>query len=219
MLTLVDCANTGRLQGNRSGSSVSINGDTFNFYGDMITGLVNSVEISSHNDTKTGSSPTMYGGATTSDEAGSSTGGGMFLTGVTNSDVTASNFTVYGGTVSNNTAGTSNSGDGGVYVGEQCSFATDDDTITGNTITKGSGGGIHAHFSTDNVPISNVTITGNKASVTENISYSHRGDIYSEREVTIKDVKITGNSSTFVSGGIYRNGTIVLIDAIATGNN
>ena len=61
-LTLTDCANTGKLQGSGSGSGVSINGGTFNLYGGTITGFVNGVEIGSHNDIKTGSSFTMYGG-------------------------------------------------------------------------------------------------------------------------------------------------------------
>ena len=71
-LTLTDCTGTGKLQGSRSGSGVSINGGTFNLYGGTITGFVNGVEIGSHNDIKTGSSFTMYGGAITSNEAGSS---------------------------------------------------------------------------------------------------------------------------------------------------
>ena len=73
-LTLTDCTGTGKLQGSRSGSGVSINGGTFNLYGGTITGFVNGVEIGSHNDIKTGSSFTMYGGAITSNEAGSSAG-------------------------------------------------------------------------------------------------------------------------------------------------
>ena len=60
-LTLTDCTGTGKLQGSRSGSGVSINGGTFNLYGGTITGFVNGVEIGSHNDIKTGSSFTMYG--------------------------------------------------------------------------------------------------------------------------------------------------------------
>ena len=95
-LTLTDCSDTGKLQGSRSGSGVSINGGTFNLYEGTITGFVNGVEIGSHNKIKTGSSFTMYGGAITGKEAGNSAGGGVFLIGTTNSVVTAPSFTMHG---------------------------------------------------------------------------------------------------------------------------
>lgn len=218
-LTLTDCTGTGKLQGSRSGSGVSINGGTFNLYGGTITGFVNGVEIGSHNDIKTGSSFTMYGGTITSNEAGSSAGGGVFLISTTNSNVTAPSFTMDGGTISNNTAGASDGGGGGVYVGEKCSFTMDGGTITGNTATDGNGGGIYIHFNAGNVSISNATITGNKASATGNTSYGHGGGIYSERGVTVENVTITGNNSTFEGGGIYGKGTITLTDATVTDNN
>ena len=218
-LTLTDCTGTGKLQGSRSGSGVSINGGTFNLYGGTITGFVNGVEIGSHNDIKTGSSFTMYGGTITSNEAGSSAGGGVFLISTTNSNVTAPSFTMHGGTISNNTAGASDGGGGGVYVGEKCSFTMDGGTITGNTATNGNGGGIYIHFNAGNVSISNATITGNKASATGNTSYGHGGGIYSERGVTVGNVKITGNNSTFEGGGIYGKGAITLTDATVTDNN
>ena len=218
-LTLTDCTGTGKLQGSRSGSGVSINGGTFNLYGGTITGFVNGVEIGSHNDIKTGSSFTMYGGTITSNEAGSSAGGGVFLISTTNSNVTAPSFTMHGGTISNNTAGASDGGGGGVYVGEKCNFTMDGGTITGNTATNGNGGGIYIHFNAGNVSISNATITGNKASATGNTSYGHGGGIYSQRGVTVKNVTITGNNSTFEGGGIYGKGAITLTDATVTDNN
>ena len=218
-LTLTDCANSGRVQGSGSGSGVSINGGTFNLYGGMITGFVNGVEIGSHSAIKTGSSFTMYGGTITSNEAGSGSGGGVFLIGTTNYKVTAPSFTMHGGTISDNTAGASDGGGGGIYVGEKCSFTMDGGTITGNTATAGNGGGIYIHFNAGNVSISNATITGNKASATGNTSYGHGGGIYSERGVTVKNVTITGNNSTFEGGGIYGNGTINLTDATVTDNN
>ena len=218
-LTLTDCTGTGKLQGSRSGSGVSINGGTFNLYGGTITGFVNGVEIGSHNDIKTGSSFTMYGGTITSNEAGSSAGGGVFLISTTNSNVTAPSFTMHGGTISNNTAGASDGGGGGVYVGEKCSFTMDGGTITGNTATAGNGGGIYIHFNAGNVSISNATITGNKASATGNTSYGHGGGIYSQRGVTVKNVTITGNNSTFEGGGIYGKGAITLTDATVTDNS
>ena len=218
-LTLTDCTGTGKLQGSRSGSGVSINGGTFNLYGGTITGFVNGVEIGSHNDIKTGSSFTMYGGTITSNEAGSSAGGGVFLISTTNSNVTAPSFTMHGGTITGNTAGASDGGGGGVYVGEKCSFTMDGGTITGNTATNGNGGGIYIHFNAGNVSISNATITDNKASATGNTSYGHGGGIYSERGVTVKGVTITGNNSTFEGGGIYGKGAITLTDATVTDNN
>ena len=218
-LTLTDCTGTGKLQGSRSGSGVSINGGTFNLYGGTITGFVNGVEIGSHNDIKTGSSFTMYGGTITSNEAGSSAGGGVFLISTTNSNVTAPSFTMHGGTISNNTAGASDGGGGGVYVGEKCSFTMDGGTITGNTATAGNGGGIYIHFNAGNVSISNATITDNKATATGNTSYGHGGGIYSERGVTVENVTITGNNSTFEGGGIYGKGAITLTDATVTDNN
>ena len=218
-LTLTDCANSGRVQGSGNGSGVSINGGTFNLYGGMITGFVNGVEIGSHSAIKTGSSFTMYGGTITSNEAGSGSGGGVFLIGTTNYKVTAPSFTMHGGTISNNTAGASDGGGGGIYVGEKCCFTMDGGTITGNTATAGNGGGIYIHFNAGRVSISNATITGNKASATGNTSYGHGGGIYSERGVTVKNVTITGNNSTFEGGGIYGNGTINLTDATVTDNN
>lgn len=218
-LTLTDCTGTGKLQGSRSGSGVSINGGTFNLYGGTITGFVNGVEIGSHNDIKTGSSFTMYGGAITGNKADSSGGGGVFLIGTTNSVVTAPSFTMHGGTISNNTAGASDGGGGGVYVGVKCSFTMDGGTITGNTATAGNGGGIYIHFNAGKVSISGGTITGNKATATGNTSYGHGGGIYSERGVTVENVTITGNNSTFEGGGIYGKGTITLTDATVTDNN
>ena len=218
-LTLTDCTGTGKLQGSRSGSGVSINGGTFNLYGGTITGFVNGVEIGSHNAIKTGSSFTMYGGAITSNEAGSSAGGGVFLIGTTNSNVTAPSFTMHGGTISNNTAGASNGGGGGVYVGEKCSFTMDGGTITGNTATAGNGGGIYIHFNAGRVSISNATITDNRVTATGNTSCGHGGGIYSERGVTVGNVKITGNNSTFEGGGIYGQGTITLTDATVADNS
>lgn len=201
------------------GSGVSINGGTFNLYGGTITGFVNGVEIGSHNDIKTGSSFTMYGGAITGNKADSSGGGGVFLIGTTNSVVTAPSFTMHGGTISNNTAGASDGGGGGVYVGVKCSFTMDGGTITGNTATAGNGGGIYIHFNAGKVSISGGTITGNKATATGNISCGHGGGIYSERGVTVGNVKITGNNSTFEGGGIYGKGAITLTDATVTDNN
>lgn len=218
-LTLTDCTDKGKLQGSGSGSGVSINGGTFNLYGGTITGFVNGVEIGSHNNIKTGSSFTMYGGAITSNEAGSSAGGGVFLIGTTNSDVTAPSFTMHGGTISNNTAGASDGGGGGVYVGEKCSFTMDGGTITGNTATAGNGGGIYIHYNAGIVSISNATITDNKASATGDTRYGHGGGIYSGRSVTVEDVTITGNNSTYEGGGIYGNGTIALTDATVTDNS
>ena len=218
-LTLTDCTGTGKLQGSRSGSGVSINGGTFNLYWGTITGFVNGVEIGSHNDIKTGSSFTMYGGAITGNKADSNGGGGVFLIGTTNSVVTAPSFTMHGGTISNNTAGASDGGGGGVYVGVKCSFTMDGGTITGNTATAGNGGGIYIHFNAGKVSISGGTITGNKATATGNISCGHGGGIYSERGVTVGNVKITGNNSTFEGGGIYGKGAITLTDATVTDNN
>ena len=213
-LTLTDCTGTGKLQGSRSGSGVSINGGTFNLYGGTITGFVNGVEIGSHNDIKTGSSFTMYGGAITDNKAGSASGGGVFLIGTTNSNVTAPSFTMHGGTISNNTAGASDGGGGGVYVGEKCSFTMDGGTITGNTATDGNGGGIYIHM-LSRVTISGGEITNNTASGS-GIRYG--GGIYSESGVTVRNMTITGNSAN-VGGGIYGKGTITLANATVTENN
>ncbi len=213
-LTLTDCTGTGKLQGSRSGSGVSINGGTFNLYGGTITGFVNGVEIGSHNDIKTGSSFTMYGGTITSNEAGSSAGGGVFLISTTNSNVTAPSFTMHGGTISNNTAGASDGGGGGVYVGEKCSFTMDGGTITGNTATNGNGGGIYIHM-LSKVTISGGEITNNAASGSD-IRYG--GGIYSESGVTVSNVKITGNTAN-VGGGIYGKGAITLTDATVADNS
>ena len=218
-LTLTDCIGSGKLQGSGSGSGVSINGGTFNLYGGTITGFVNGVEIGSHTSSiKTGSSFTMYGGTITSNEASSGGGGGVFLIGTTNFNVTAPSFTMHGGTITGNTAGAPDGGGGGVYVGEKCSFTMDGGTITGNTATAGNGGGIYIHM-LSNVTISGGEITNNKAPAKNGTSYGHGGGIYSESGVTVNNVTITGNNSTFEGGGIYGNGTINLTDATVTDNN
>jgi len=210
-LTLTDCSDSGRVQG-----GVLVNGGKFELYSGTITGGVQVGKKSA--DYKTGSSFTMYGGAITSNEAGSSAGGGVFLIGTTNSNVTAPSFTMHGGTISDNTAGASDGGGGGVYVGEKCSFTMDGGTITGNTATNGNGGGIYIHMLA-NVTISGGEITNNKAPATGDISHGHGGGIYSESGVTVKNVTITGNNSNFEGGGIYGKGTINLTDATVTDNN
>ena len=210
-LTLTDCADSGRVQG-----EVIVNGGKFELYSGTITGGVQ-VGIKGA-DYQTGSSFTMYGGAITGNKESSGSGGGVFLVGTTNQTDPPS-FTMHGGTISNNTAGASDGGGGGVYVGEKCSFTMDGGTITGNTATAGNGGGIYIHFNAGNVSISNATITGNKASATGDTRYGHGGGIYSERGVTVKNVTITGNNSTFEGGGIYGKGAITLTDATVTGNN
>ena len=217
-LTLTDCIGSGKLQGSGSGSGVSINGGTFNLYGGTITGFVNGVEIGSHTSSiKTGSSFTMYGGTITSNEA-SSGGGGVFLIGTTNFNVTAPSFTMHGGTITGNTAGAPDGGGGGVYVGEKCSFTMDGGTITGNTATNGNGGGIYIHM-LSKVTISGGEITNNNAPAKNDTSYGHGGGIYSQSGVTVSNVTITGNNSNFEGGGIYGKGAITLTDATVTGNN
>ena len=206
-LTLTDCADSGRVQG-----EVLVNGGKFELYSGTITGGVQvGINGGSY---QTGSSFTMYGGAITGNEDY----GGVFLVGTTN-HIAPPSFTMHGGTISDNTAGAPDGGGGGVYVGEKCSFTMDGGTITGNTATNGNGGGIYIHFNAGNVSISNATITGNKASATGNTSYGHGGGIYSERGVTVKNVTITGNNSTYEGGGIYGKGAIALTDATVTGNN
>ena len=210
-LTLTDCADSGRVQG-----EVLVNGGKFELYSGTITGGVQvGINGGSY---QIGSSFTMYGGAITGNEESSGSGGGVFLVGTTN-DTDPPSFTMHGGTISNNTAGAPDGGGGGVYVGEKCSFTMDGGTITGNTATNGNGGGIYIHFNAGSVSISNATITGNKASATGNTSYGHGGGIYSQRGVTVKNVTITGNNSTYEGGGIYGKGAITLADATVTGNN
>ena len=206
-LTLTDCSDSGRVQG-----EVLVNGGKLELYSGTITGGVQVGKKGA--DYQTGSSFTMYGGAITGNEDY----GGVFLVGTTN-HIAPPNFTMHGGTISNNTAGASDGGGGGVYVGEKCSFTMDGGTITGNTATAGNGGGIYIHFNAGNVSISNATITGNKASATGDTRYGHGGGIYSERGVTVKNVTITGNNSTFAGGGIYGKGAITLTDATVTDNN
>ena len=210
-LTLTDCADSGRVQG-----EVIVNGGKFELYSGTITG---GVQVGIKGGTyQTGSSFTMYGGEITGNKAGSGSGGGVFLVGTTNQTAPPS-FTMHGGTISNNTAGASDGGGGGVYVGEKCSFTMDGGAITDNTATAGNGGGIYIHFNAGRVSISNATITSNKASATGSTSYGHGGGIYSERGVTVENVTITGNNSTFEGGGIYGKGAITLTDATVADNS
>ena len=210
-LTLTDCADRGRVQG-----EVLVNGGKFELYSGTITGGVQvGIKGGAY---QTGSSFTMYGGEITGNKAGSGSGGGVFLVGTTN-QTDPPRFTMHGGTISDNTAGASDGGGGGVYVGEKCSFTMDGGAITDNTATAGNGGGIYIHFNAGTVSISNATITSNKASATGNTSYGHGGGIYSERGVTVENVTITGNNSTFEGGGIYGKGAITLTDATVTDNS
>ena len=206
-LTLTNCTGNGKVQG-----EVLVNGGKLELYSGTITGGVQVGKKGA--DYQTGSSFTMYGGAITGNEDY----GGVFLVGTTN-HIDPPSFTMHGGTISDNTAGASDGGGGGVYVGEKCSFTMDGGTITGNTATAGNGGGIYIHFNAGKVSISGGTITGNKATATGNISCGHGGGIYSERGVTVGNVKITGNNSTFEGGGIYGKGAITLTDATVTDNN
>ena len=193
-LTLTDCSDSGRVQG-----EVTVNGGKFELYSGTITGGVQvGIKGGSY---QTGSSFTMYGGTISGHNASSGSGGGVFLVGTTNQTDPPS-FTMHGGTISNNTAAASDGGGGGIYVGEKCSFTMDGGTITDNTATAGNGGGIYIHFNAGNVSISNATITDNKAPATGDISHGHGGGIYSESGVTVKNVTITGNNSTFEGGGI-----------------
>ena len=210
-LTLTDCSGNGKVQG-----EVTVNGGKFELYSGTITGGVQvGINGGSY---QTGSSFTMYGGAITGNEESSGSGGGVFLVGTTN-ETDPPSFTMHGGTISNNTAGASDGGGGGVYVGQKCSFTMDGGTITDNTATKGNGGGIYIHYNAGSVSISNATITDNKAPATRDTRYGHGGGIYSERGVTVKNVTITGNNSTYEGGGIYGKGAITLTDATVTDNS
>ena len=210
-LTLTDCSGNGKVQG-----EVTVNGGKFELYSGTITGGVQvGIKGGSY---QTGSSFTMYGGAITDNEESSGSGGGVFLVGTSNHTDPPS-FTMHGGTISNNTAGASDGGGGGVYVGEKCSFTMDGGTITGNTATKGNGGGIYIHYNAGSVSISNATITDNKAPAMGDTRYGHGGGIYLERGVTVKNVTITGNNSTYEGGGIYGKGAITLTDATVTDNS
>ncbi|MEI3164351.1 MAG: S-layer homology domain-containing protein [Lachnospiraceae bacterium] len=206
-LTLTDCSGSGKVQG-----EVTVNGGKFELYDGTITG---GVQVGMKGGKyQTGSAFTMYGGSI----SGNTATGGVFLVGTTNQTAPPS-FTMHGGTISNNTAAVPDGGGGGVYVGEKCSFTMDGGAITGNTATAGNGGGIYIHFNAGRVSISNATITDNKATAMGDIRYGHGGGIYSERGVTVGNVKITGNNSTFEGGGIYGKGSIKLTDATVTDNN
>ena len=164
----------------------------------------------------------MYGGAITSNEAGSSAGGGVFLIGTTNSNVTAPSFTMHGGTISGNTAAAPDGGGGGVYVGEKCSFTMDGGAITGNTATAGNGGGIYIHYNAGSVSISNATITNNKTTATHTgtgiITVGLGGGIYTQKSLTVSNSTITGNQSTYSGGGICGAGSIQLNSTTVSGN-
>lgn len=210
-LTLTDCTNQGSIQGNNS-TGITINGGTFNMYSGTITGFTNGVQVGLHSNPASGSTFNMYAGKITNNISG----GGVFLVGTTNSNMTAPSFIMHGGTISNNTAGASDGGGGGVYVGEKCSFTMDGGNITGNTATAGNGGGIYIHYNAGNVSISNGTITGNTATGEGVINYG--GGIYSAKALTVSNATITGNIAD-EGGGIYGKGSITLTDATVTDNN
>lgn len=111
-----------------------------NLYGGTITGFVNGVEIGSHNDIKTGSSFTMYGGTIISNEAGSSAGG-VYVG-------EKCSFTMDGGTITGNQS--TYSGGGICGVG---SINLNSTTVSGNTATQSNGGGVYASKMSSGTPV------------------------------------------------------------------
>lgn len=155
-LTLTDCTNKGRIQGNNS-TGVTVNGGTFNMYGGTITdgGGVYVGEKCSF---------TMDGGNITGNTATAGNGGGIYIHNlatkaeisnalITNNKATATgnvSFGLGGGIYSqknltvNNSAITGN--EATYYGGGICgagSITLNSTVVTGNKSTKGNGGGMY----------------------------------------------------------------------------
>ena len=156
-LTLTDCTNKGRIQGNNNSTSVTVNGGTFNMYGGTITdgGGVYVGEKCSF---------TMDGGNITGNTATAGNGGGIYIHNlatkaeisnalITNNKATATgnvSFGLGGGIYSqknltvNNSAITGN--EATYYGGGICgagSITLNSTVVTGNKSTKGNGGGMY----------------------------------------------------------------------------
>lgn len=156
-LTLTDCTNKGRIQGNNNSTGVTVNGGTFNMYGGTITdgGGVYVGEKCSF---------TMDGGNITGNTATAGNGGGIYIHNlatkaeisnalITNNKATATgnvSFGLGGGIYSqknltvNNSAITGN--EATYYGGGICgagSITLNSTVVTGNKSTKGNGGGMY----------------------------------------------------------------------------
>ena len=188
---------------------MTVNGGKFELYSGTITGgLQVGMKGGSY---QTGSAFTMYGGAITGNEESSGAGGGVFLVGTTN-HIDPPSFTMHGGTISDNTAGASDGGGGGVYVGE---------------VQLHHGRRSHHRQPTAAGSISTLTPAEFRSPTPRSPATRRppreyklwpRGGIYSQRGVTVKNVTITGNNSTFEGGGIYGKGAITLTDATVADN-
>jgi hypothetical protein len=125
-------------------------------------------------------------------------GGGVYISGGTNSGT----FTMIGGTISNNTAHEG----GGVYNGG--AFIMNSGTISGNSASgsnSGSGGGVYTgtHMG-GTFTMYGGTIGGNTASGTG--TDSGGGGVYASRSFTMEDGIISGNTANR-GGGVYVYGT------------
>jgi hypothetical protein len=120
-------------------------------------------------------------------------GGGVYISGGTNSGT----FTMTGGTISNNTAHEG----GGVYNGG--AFTMNSGTISGNSASgsnSGSGGGVYTGTNMGGTfTMYGGTIGGNTASI-------FGGGVYASGSFAMEDGTISGNSATR-GGGVYVYGT------------
>jgi len=126
--------------------------------------------------------------STISNNSAGSFGGGI-LSAIGPGTVTIDDSIGTGSTISGNTAGLSG---GGVS-----SFASTTTTISGNTTTTGTGGGIH---SDGPLTVTNSSVSGNTATV-DGGGISHRFGIGPAKLLSLTNVTISGNSATAGSGG------------------
>ena len=189
--TLTDCkggkANYGKITHKDGATGCGVNMDTsgasFTMYGGSIADngcATTGNSSSSYNGAgvfvDSGAAFTMYGGEVADNKANALAGGGVY---------TAGTFNLYGGSISGNSA----KNGGGVYAVGSASFTMNGGAvITGNTATKGNGGGIYGKGA---ITLTDATVTGN-----------NRYDVYYDgKESTTPELTVSGS----VKAGYYAN--------------
>ena len=208
----------GSITGNKAGSDngggvhVRMSGSRFNMVGGSITDNTASkgggVYVESVGQfTMSGGSISKNGATNTGQNCN---GGGVYVSGL-ESDM--SNFNMKGGSITGNTAKTNG---GGVYLGKNCKFTMEGDSIiSGNSAQ--CGGGVCVFGNASTFTMTGGSISNNNAS---NSAYGSGGGVYmGYGTFTMNGGSITGNNATGNGGGVFVNSSFTVSGATnITGN-